>query len=195
MKAWWADTLEEDLSQGDIVEELYISRPVVPRVRLVKQTGKRGVETWAPADNWKPSRDGHAYALARGRFGPAVVVSHSCDLDKASEHRDEASIRRELVLVAPVRLLSGISDPEDREHIASQGDYHAMGLLGVPGLGDAYADLRQIMTFERGELEDATRLASMTPVGVLQLQARLAVFFLRADPSFWLEGDANGSRE
>jgi len=87
--------------------------------------------------------------------------------------------------LAPVAPIENV--PEDGRDVILTGQKLAfIPLPGVPDTGDAYADLRSMVAVDRRFVEIGTRrLATMTDVGVSELQARLTGFFARdVDPSY-----------
>ncbi len=93
MDPWWEATPDLRLSQGDVITYVPV---VVASHRLVQLTAEKGGDLWRGSNQWAPpERDsGVANALARGRLGAVVVLSHDCELDK-----NEKNAR---VVVAPV---------------------------------------------------------------------------------------------
>jgi hypothetical protein len=168
---WWAAQLETELSQGDVVVDVLLGTSVHPAVPLVKSTGQRGARIWAQSE-WKPNPEGVGNFLAEGRILPALVVSHSCEIDK--------QVRNKRVLVAPVAPADRL-EPKLREAVFRQRKYAFVPLPDVPTLGDSYADLRLISFVPREVLRDDRRVASMSEDGRDLLHTRLFAFFTRKD--------------
>lgn len=168
---WWLPAPLPGLSQGDIIAGVAFAIVVNPLTPLVKDSdGKRAV--WAPSTEWKPDNNGRGHALSAGKMGAGVVVSHSCELDKEKA--------RGRVLLAPVPSLTNLPE-EHRPVVLAQQKRSAMPLPGVPNLGDCYADLHNIMSFDRRVLDSCTRLASMTEAARRRLMLQLIEFFVRVD--------------
>jgi len=166
MHEWWATQPNpEGLSQGDVVIEIPVGASVFPLVQLKKQTTKGGVEAWVPHETGE-------HLLFRGNTYNGIVLSHDCEIDKHE--------KKQRVLVAPMTLLSALPDTS-REQVMLQARRSLMPLVGVPTIGDYYADLRLIQAVDRQFLANEQRRASMSEVGQTRLRAQLAVFFLRVD--------------
>src|SRR5262245_61334474 len=95
--SWWAPTVEDELAQGDRVANVVFSVLVTPLTPLVKDSVK-GQPAWSPRNAWTPDANGKCHALASGRMGTALVLTHSCELDKARS--------KGRVIVAPVQALT-----------------------------------------------------------------------------------------
>jgi hypothetical protein len=94
-------------------------------------------------------------------------------LDKHRENRTT-------LLIAPVRPLSTVPSDTAKAILANR-KFAAIPLVGLPQLGDAYADLRLISPLDRKVADDITRLRSMTDAAVEFLRIRVVHFFARAD--------------
>jgi hypothetical protein len=171
--SWWRSLDDEKrLSQGDVIDQVSFSALSRPETPLVKADapGNRGI--WKPT-TWTPDAGGFCHCLARARRAPALVLTESCQLDKPEE-------RKRRVIVAPVHVLKDHeSKPENREWIMAGNRIAFAPLPGVPVLGDCYADLRLLVTVPREELDERTRLATMTPEAVDFLKQRIVGFFVR----------------
>jgi len=171
---WWATGLHEKLSQGDVIAALPIFLSSTPVQPLRHATMKGGVSGWMAASSPVRDRDGREHFLGVGRITPAVVLSHSCELDK-----EDRGKRR--VTVAPIAPISSVGDPAVQEAILAQGVTASMPLPEIPSLGTCYADLRSMTTLDRRVVDAAERLASMTPEAERRLQAQLVAFLVRLD--------------
>lgn len=126
---------------------------------------------WPERDQLDPFRtDSTGLFIARGRIVRALVVTHSCELDKELDGR---------VLVAMTAPLSVVQDPAKRAAILEQKRRAFMPLPDVPGEGDMYADLRTIAYVDRKLVPDSSRKCSMTEEGVVRLRAQLIEYFTR----------------
>jgi hypothetical protein len=173
VKEWWASTLEARLSQGDVLDEVPVATLAYPPVALKKLTARAATQQWAETTDWSPARgDELTHCLARSRRAAVLVLSHSCDLDKEE--------KKQRVLVAPAFPLSALP-ARSRTSVEQQQRFSLMPLVDVPGLGDLYGDLRLATSIDRRILQDANRIASMSPTGVKRLQAQLVAFLVRLD--------------
>ncbi len=169
MTSWWRDTLNsEGLSQGDVIQEIPFGISLNPPLSLTKTTGKGGAELWKQGVS---AVAGTKNFLFYGNTFHALVLSHSCDLDKHE--------RKGRAIVAPIRPIDCLNS-DDRTTVLCQSRRSLMPLPDIPTLGSYYADLRLISSVDRKMIEDG-RIASMSELGVQRLHAQLAVFFLRLD--------------
>lgn len=166
----WAPCIERDLSQGDIVDAVPVGVAVDPIQFLKKASLKGGKPGWMVSSKPQSKEGNLEYWPTRGRLVPVVVLSHSCDLDKPD--------RRARVVVAPVTGASGLTSSAWMT-ILSSGRRAMLPLPGLPGLGDAYADLRLTCTVDRSYIDTCARLASMSAPGVTRLQVHFVGFVAR----------------
>ncbi len=165
---WWAEQLQDKLSQGDVIADLPVFQATQPVKHLKKTTHKNNVAGWAESD--VPVFDGEkkGYFLATGKLVPAIVISHSCELDKGKGR----------VIVAPIAPISSVS--EDQQHkILGQKHFALMPLPEIPEIGTSYADLRSISALHRDIVDSARRVASMSDVATERLIAQIVAFFAR----------------
>lgn len=87
------------------------------------------------------------------------------------------------MLVAPVALLSTISDAHTRDKILRQERIALMPLPEVPNFGTSYVDFRSLAFIDRGAIDECKRTASMSDEGVARLQVQLIAFFTRKNLS------------
>jgi len=170
--AWWAETLQNDLTQGDIVSAFPIALLPKPLKYLKKMsTLGQGKTGWLEVSDPFLDENDQTYYLAKGRVIQGIIVSHSCDIDK--------NARR--ILVAPIAKIESLQE-NHREAVVNQTNIRLMALPNVPGLGDAYADLRSITAVPAELIHELKRNASMTDQALLLLQTRLIEFFTRKQP-------------
>jgi hypothetical protein len=169
VEAWWLPQVAKDLSQGDIVSALPLGSAFHPFAPVQKETGKQGSRVWIES-NWNADNDGFGYFLARGRIVHALVISHSCKIDK--------SRRNQRLLLAPIATADRL-DTNFRDQVFRGARYAFMPLPSVPTLGDCYADLGQISHVDRKFVDGCTRIASMSAEGLLRLESQLFAFFTR----------------
>lgn len=174
--SWWLEGLNpKGLSQGDIVSQLLIGATDHPVKHLAKQPlEKAGKRLWEEVSELQPFKtDSRALYIARGRLTYAIVVSHSCELDKKNSN---------LVLLAPIAPLDRITDTNAKANILAQRRQAFLPLPDVPGLGTCYADFRTLSYVEMKTIPDNTRQVSMSDEGVLRLRAQIVAFFSRINP-------------
>jgi len=176
----WANELNPaGLSQGDILLDVPVGSTKVPLTFLATSgyTDKRQKTVWTQYDELKKmEHEPSGNWVTKGRVTRALVITHSCDLDDIQD--------TERVLVAPVWESTQISNPEHRERIVQGKRSTFVGLPGVPGVGDCYADLRSICPLDRHLFGKAQRHCSMTEEAVLMLQAHIALYFTRIEPEY-----------
>src|SRR5689334_5637886 len=98
---WWATNLEVHLSQGDVIDDVLFAVAKAPAAPLAKASvqGKSGFVVGA----WTPDSNGRCDVVATGRRGSALVLTHSCELDKGHNKR---------VIVCPISTIASL--PEDQ---------------------------------------------------------------------------------
>lgn len=165
---WWLPELRRSLSQGDVLGETSFFRGT--GVPLEKRPVGVGGTAWFESAKPHVGKDGFGHWLGRARGHAAIVLSHSCDLDRAD-------LRKRNVLLAPIALLSNIQNPQDRENVLAQRTRRSMPLPAVPGLGDCYADLRSALSFDLKVVEEIPRISSMTDDATKRLMLQLIEFF------------------
>lgn len=175
---WWRSSLQTSLSQGDIVANLVVANVVHPTTYLAFQTLKGGKRGWSESIGpsvEKQTNRCHVLATAGVQEGKlishALVISHSCDLDKPDNHR---------VLVTPVLELEKL--PETfRSAVLEQRSRAVLPLPNIPGLPLSCADLRLTTSVPRDVVNASTRVASMTDEATLRLQAQLQKFLINRE--------------
>lgn len=165
--AWVTEDLAAQLSQGDILNLLPFSTLIVPVIPLVPLTASKGRQGWEQRSFEQQSGKEYQF-ISKGKYLPAIILSHDCELDKA----------RGRVLVAPIALLNTLSK-EQHEKILLQEHFALMPVPDVPTLGICYVDLRSIASVDSKIVSGCARLASMTVQGKNRLQAQLVGFFTR----------------
>lgn len=173
--SWWLDDLNpKGLSQGDIVAQILSGAADQPVKYLEKTPLEKGSKkSWLESSVFQPFKtDNRGFYIARGRLTHAIVVSHSCELDKGQQH----------VLLAPIAPLDSISDEKVRNNILSQARRAFLPLPEIPGLGTCYADFRMLNFVDRKGIPDTNRMTSMSDEGSLRLRAQLLAFFSRINP-------------
>lgn len=172
----WASALAGDLSQGDLVSDIWVGSQAAPRTALTRgPTAKGGASVWHGGPAWRPEADGRGYFLAQGRSAYALVLSQSCEIDKRGGKGP--------VLVAPVLPLEEtIADAANREVIRSGRRFAFFPLPSLaPHFPESYVDLRAISYLSRKALDSATRVLSSTEAGTQTLATHLVAFFTRID--------------
>jgi len=168
--AWWRPLDEEArLSQGDILAETTFGLLAHPRRPLTKHAVPGGALVWKESA-WTPDGDGYCHFLARGRVATAIVLTHSCQIEKPG--------RPGRVILAPVTPIAA-AHLQDRETIMAGSRLSFAPLPAIPEFGDCYADLRVMVGFDRKVVDQLRRVATMTPAGTADLKERIAIFFVR----------------
>ena len=122
-----------------------------------------------------PSSDTKApiNALALGKFSAAIVLSHSCELDKGT-------VNSPRVLLAPMLPLEAVGGNEEfKQRIVRQEVRNIIAIPDVPGLGVCAADLRAMINSPRDTVDSGQRIASMTDLALRRLSAQLIDYFVR----------------
>jgi hypothetical protein len=169
VQGWFESELRTLLSQGDVYDGLPFSSPVVPFTHLSKGTGKKNAVIWTPTDGAELSRHPPHHALFAYRVAHGIVISHDCAIDKPA--------RTSRILFAPVASLT-VFDTATQESIRQQAHLAAMLLPDVPGIGDAYVDLKAITPFPLETVLQRTKVASMTEPARDRLQLALVAFLV-----------------
>lgn len=166
---WWSREIESELTQGDVVSTLSIAVLNEP-IRYLKKTNTHanGQVNWSELNTPSPDKQGITHYLAKGNDLMGIIVSHSCDMDKTAKR----------ILIAPIAPLENIQLAH-RDTIINQTNIRLFGMENLPGVGDVYADLRNITSVPVSVVKSLTRVASMSPKAQLLLQARLYYFFTR----------------
>jgi hypothetical protein len=168
---WWRTSLEERLSQGDLIANIPLAMCKFPVVHLTKGSGKNGKPLWDIVDA-PVLQNGAYHLLATSNSKHALVITHSCELDKGHRNRR--------VLVAPVTEVSTL-DPAAQEQVLSQQSKALLPLPAAPGMETCYADLRLIAPVPRELCEAGVRIASMTESALTRLHTQLVAFLLRRE--------------
>ncbi len=166
---WWAQEIQPELSQGDVIADLPVLGLNHPTRYLKKDgTSKGGTISWLESATPHSDKDGKINFLAKGRHVGVLVLSHSCELDK----------NKKRVIVAPIDSITVVSE-EHQAVILAQKSYALMPLPDVPGVGTCYADFRSITALDRRVVNEGKRIASMTEIAHVRLGAQIDGFFLR----------------
>jgi hypothetical protein len=168
----WAAAPDPRLSQGDVFPaDIPLTVPAAPSVALAKFTAQGGKPAWLEAAAWQPDANGVGHCLSRGKLLGAIVVSHSCDLDKP-----KAKTR---VIVAPISPAASLQGGWDA--VLAGKRFALVALPATPTLGDCYTDLRNLTSLDLGALDLTRRVAQLSPDGINDFHRRLIGFFLRHD--------------
>jgi hypothetical protein len=109
------------------------------------------------------------HALVAYRLGHGIVISHDCAIDKPNNNNR--------VPYAPVASLETL-DPVTQEAVRRQAHLAAMLLPEIPGIGDAYAELRLISPFPFELVSGLRRIASLTDAARARLHGAIVAFFV-----------------
>lgn len=173
---WWKPRLNEYLSQGDVVESVLFLAPHDPPTLLGRREEHKGSQ-WIEENAEGPvDANGRRRIVALCYACPALVVSHSCEIDK---HKEKLLRGKKRILAAPVFTLASLNDEEQRDRVVARRSSAMFPLPGVATLGDCYVDFRRIMPIPAQALLGTQRLACMTEIATEELQKHLATFFTR----------------
>lgn len=159
---------------GDLLSGAWIGTSLSPGIALKNgATDKHGKLIWDESF-WTSDVDGFGYFVARGGSVHALVLSHSCEIDK---HGGTVP-----VLVAPIYYLSIIQNLEARE-LTRKGDRFAfMPIDAITGvIPESYADLRLTSYLQRSVVDTRLRNGSASTDGARLLTAKLVAFLTRVD--------------
>jgi hypothetical protein len=170
---WLAPALRPELSCGDIIDGVPFCTPQVPVVHLKKSSAKNLSVIWVPGTPPPSPPVGQTnYALFAYRVGHGIIVSHDCELEKPNR-----TLRVLLAPVAPIEAL----DSATAAVVRNQAHLARMLLPSVPGLGDAYVDLRQITPMPLDLITERPRVASLTDAARHRLGLALIAFFVKRE--------------
>lgn len=116
-----------------------------------------------------PSQSQPDLTLVQYRVGHGIVVSHDCAIDKPNKNTR--------VLFAPVASIAKL-DPAIQATVREESNLGMMHLPEVPGIGEAYADLRSMSAFPFELVAELKRVASLTDFGRTKLGDALIAFFV-----------------
>jgi hypothetical protein len=108
------------------------------------------------------------HLLIKARRFLSIVLTHDCQLDKFK--------RKPRVQLASVSLVDDLN-PEEKTKVMNQASLSLLVLPDVPTLGACYADLRTIITVDRGLIDEPMRIASMTEEAKFRLQNQVIAYF------------------
>ena len=178
MSDCWDTTLRSELTQGDLLQSILVGTAARPKTPLRKGfTKDGGASSWLESDKWvEAGGNGLGYFLGHGVHTDVLVLSESCEIDKANGTTP--------ILVAPVIPMTTIQDAAMREYVAAGRRYAFMPLDALSGLlGESYADLRRTCHIRREFANDAhlAKKLSMTDRGIERLKAQIVGFYTRID--------------
>lgn len=141
------------------------SKPEQENVReVVLELGEDEVEV-------PPEPGDDRWGNAIGARRPGIVISHGCEIDKATEFP--------MVTVAQVRDLAGVHE-DDRDAIRTNENKRAFYLPASEQLGgEHYVDFRYLTTIRRDVIDQLERVASMNLEGRQLLHFQWFRFFAR----------------
>lgn len=168
----WAQQLDPDLRQGDVVDLLPIAVPKVP-LRGTEPSGKDRV--WREVELPAGAVYAERHLIVAATVRPALVLSHCCELEKQTKRKSNS---RKPILIAPFVRLEDVG-AGDREAIRQQRQWGAYYAGDVPGAGEGYFNLRGATAIDRSLVEQRKKLASMTDRARDGLKVRLIAFFTR----------------
>lgn len=171
-KKWWQDDKEPDLSQGDVIDQALFTVAIDPPQFLGRRES-HGDRFWLEENNEvDPDGDGLRKMVVKAHVFPALIVSHSCEIDK-----NQKSTKR--ILVSPVVPIDMLHDREQVQRVLALRSKALFPLVDIPILGTCYTDFRRITPVQIRSLLAAGRHGSMTPEGRSRLHMHLIAFFAR----------------
>lgn len=178
---WWLNKLGDELDQGDVLVNVPFLAPRAPTTYIKPKTLKNNVPGWEEtAKATLHPREQRSCVTAYEVLSHGVMLSHGCEIDKPKN--EGRSTENQRLLVVAVRPIGSL--PEDqRDDVRNQARLSMMMLPNVPGVGDAYADLRLICPLPRPVIDKCDRLASMTPAAKIRLHAQITAFLFRTAPN------------
>jgi hypothetical protein len=165
----------DPLCQGDIFATIpHIFLKERPNQIALMMAGKRAgflVDEFRNTDA-PPQCSNEIVVPAQTRVGYAILISHSCELDKPPPHR----------VIALVRQVSELSKEEEKETIRNNGKYACFYLPSIEDkLPESYVDFRRISTIGPKWLLTTTRQASLTDHARKKMLLALIRFFARLE--------------
>ena len=170
-EGWWLEQLREQISQGDVYDNVPFSLLVEPLTHLRYADGPKKTPAWAEnPDPVQHKATQRAHILSAYRPAPGILLTHDCEIDKAKT--------RPRWLLAPVLLIKDLK-PGAQTQVLTQKHLALVPLPGLGALGDCFADLRNMTTIPEVLVKGNERLGSMTDVARLRLEGYLVAFLLR----------------
>lgn len=169
--SWWEAQKREALEQGDIISALQV-QPVVP-LRFLSRggTGKGGKAIWEESEKRAAEVEGGAARVLGSIAGEyAVVLTYGCEIEKMKPAHT--------VLVAPITSIESLA-PAVRDQVIRQEMFRYFPLMGIPGLGDYYANLGRTFPIQLRLIEPDHRMSSMSDDAIKRLQAQIVGFYTR----------------
>jgi hypothetical protein len=166
---WWLPDLAPSLEQGDIIRTRFNAQIVAPAKYLVRGgTSKRQKQLWEEISEVpEATNEENVRVLATISGEYAIVLSYGCEIDKPNKP----------VLLAPVFPISKIKG--NHEMVVAQKVPRYLPLVDVPNIGLAFANLSRTFSLQQSLITRDDRVMSMTPAGILRVQAQLIAFFSR----------------
>jgi hypothetical protein len=180
-EVWWNHSPQSELYQGDVIAALpfwtlaakiaYLEkRTVSDKVATLEGFKEFLVESDAPALD----SQGFFRFSGRGRFSPAIILTHDCEFDKRRKNT-----RAQVARLGDVEELS----EEERFKVINQGSYSKLVPPNVPNLDRTlFVDFRIQITLDTRLLESKMKYASLSEFGRERLRAGLVYYYLRKDP-------------
>jgi hypothetical protein len=165
---------DELLCQGDIFATIpHVFLKDRPNQVALMMAGKRAgflVDEFCNPD--APQCSHEIIVHAQTRVGYAILMSHSCEVDKPPPHR----------VIALVRQVSELNKDAEKDTIRKNGKYACFHLPALEGkLPESYVDFRRISTIGPRWLTLATRKTSLTDEARKKMLFALFRFFTRLE--------------
>lgn len=159
------------VSQGDIFATVphFFPKDRPGKIVLAMATKKAGCLIDEFCGPVLPSPGSEIFMPAPARVGYAILLSHSCEVDKDKNHR----------VIALVRQMDGLKDNE-KQTIRGNGKYSCFHLPPLEGkLPESYIDFRRISTVGLDWLSSGTRPASLSEQARRKMLLAMFLFFTR----------------
>ena len=170
-QGWWLGAPNPQLEQGDVFGDIPFIFTVAPIQPLIGETIKGNRQVWAPRPVTDQVGGSSSSYLSNGRRSAGLLLNHGCDIDKGHNRR------LSFAAVGPISALP----KEHQGPVITQQTAAMLYLPDLPGIGDAYADLRILACVPSELAERDKRVASMSPEAIVRLQAQIVTFFLRKE--------------
>lgn len=174
-RTYWANSIEHELTQGDLLRDVWVGSSATPKRSLKSgNMASNRIPTWEECGSTLiTDHSGMGHFLARGRSAYAIVISHSCEIDKGGS--------KVPVLVAQVNPISQI-DSQACENIRQGLRQAFLFLPEIEGIfPESYADLRTICYLPRAIINSCERVRSVTQDGLNLLACQVVSFVTRVN--------------
>lgn len=172
---WWEPNVADELSQGDIFENVPFLMPLHPAEYMETRPLKNNEIGWVKSPQKKIIK-GTQHILASAKTGLGMILNHGCDIEKSQK------LTKPRYTICFVDTLQNLSDAE-QDKVRTQKPFHQLYLPEVPGYGDCYINLRLTCVLPGQAIDELQRIASMTDLARTRLHAQILAFYSRLDLS------------